>query len=100
MILCLPNVYQSEYSVALYLNTPLRVKYWRYFSGDPASPSRLSRFEVPVNDFLRLRGEPFPFHRMVRIFTVMIGSMFRLFFVLSVLQRAPEQETTIYFSFL
>lgn len=84
-IICLPDVYQSEYSVALYPNTPLRVKYWRYLSGDPESLSRLPRFEVSVNDFLRLRGEPFPFHCVVRIFTVTIGSMVRLFFVLSVL---------------
>lgn len=93
----LRSVYRSEYDTEIHSNTPLKVNYWGYFAGDIQDTSKPKgpRFSIGVGGFLRFQDEPFSFHCVSRIFTVTIGTMVRVFFVLDVVERDPDQETGI-----
>lgn len=88
-------LYREEYGVALHTGN-YKIHYWGYFSGEPVALSReydgQHRFRLKVNWFMRLRGQPFSFYRLKRIFTVTVGTMIRVFFVLEALERDTAQE--------
>lgn len=99
-LVALQNVYQQEYNINLQSHSALRPKvhYWAYFTGQPSRRSHefdgQHQFRVRIEWFVRLRDNlgAHSFYRVRRIFTVTIGTLVRVFFVLGVLQRDMSQE--------
>lgn len=99
------TLYKDEYNVDLALHAGLRYKvyYWGFFAAQRLQTSVLfdnqTRFGVKIDGFIRLREDATQdmsdssfCHRVKRIFTVSIGTMERVFFVLQVLRRDRDQE--------
>lgn len=96
-LMALQALYFEEYSIVLHIGMRFKVHYWSYFSGQPSMRSRefdgRYQFRARVDWFVRLRDDmECSFYRIRRIFTMTIGTMIRVFFVLSGLQRDISQE--------
>lgn len=48
-------------------------------------------FKIREHQIIRLRHEPYSFHHVCRIFTISLGTMVRVFFLIKPLEYATEE---------
>ncbi|KAI5836953.1 hypothetical protein DFP73DRAFT_532340 [Morchella snyderi] len=57
------KVYEVEYEAELLPHVRIKIHYWRYFSGVPDQGRKARPFKIRENQIIRLRDEPYSFHR-------------------------------------